>query len=64
MTQDVDDWLDSLGESGTFETVRVFGELTMYMAARAFLGNDFGKELGSQYYDLLGFSAGPHRCLG
>ena len=53
MGREVNDWLDTLGDEGEFDLVRVFGELTMYVAARAFLGKEFRNELGSQYYDLF-----------
>ena len=53
MDLEVNDWLAGLGDSGTFDMVRAFGELTMYVAARAFLGDDFRQELGGQYYDLF-----------
>ena len=53
MESEVDAWLDTLGEAGSFDMVRAFGELTMYIAARAFLGDAFRENLGARYYDLF-----------
>ncbi len=53
MAREVNDWLDTLGDEGEFDLVRAFGELTMYVAARAFMGEKFREELGSRYYDLF-----------
>jgi sterol 14alpha-demethylase len=52
MVRETENWLDSLGEQGRFDLVSIFEKLTMYIAAAAFLGEDFRRQLGDEFADL------------
>lgn len=49
MRCETQDWLDSLGDSGQFGLPTEFEKLTMYIAARAFMGEDFRRQLGDEF---------------
>jgi sterol 14alpha-demethylase len=52
MVSEAEKWLDSLGDRGRFDLVSSFEKLTMYVAASAFLGEDFRRQLGDEFADL------------
>jgi sterol 14-demethylase len=52
MRQEVEQWLDSLGEEGQFDVSPVFEQLTMHIAASAFLGQDFRRKMGPEFAQL------------
>ncbi|MFU8772709.1 MAG: cytochrome P450 [Anaerolineales bacterium] len=49
MVKETESWLDSLGDQGRFDLVSTFEKLTMYIAAAAFLGEDFRRRLGDEF---------------
>ncbi|GIG64019.1 cytochrome P450 [Phytomonospora endophytica] len=59
MTAETEAWIDGLGESGEFEIVDEFGPLIMRIAAKSFLGEDFGERLDTDFFaEFRRFSAG------
>jgi sterol 14alpha-demethylase len=52
MAKETNAWLDTLGDEGRFDLVSSFETLTMYIAAAAFLGEDFRRRLGSEFAQL------------
>src|SRR5215813_15478965 len=53
MAQEANDFLDGLGDEGTLDVVETLGPLVMNVAARAFLGDEFRKRFGGQFYQLF-----------
>jgi sterol 14-demethylase len=51
-------WLDALGHEGAFDLIESFGRLTMFIAARAFLGENFRKQMGDEFWGLFRDLAG------
>ena len=49
MVREVEAWADTLGDEGELEVVEAFRELTMYVAARALLGDGFRERLGPRF---------------
>jgi sterol 14-demethylase len=52
MQREVEQWMDSLGEAGQFDVSPIFEQLTMYIAASAFLGQEFRRKMGAEFADL------------
>ena len=52
MRKEVLAWLDSLGEQGEFDLAPSMEALTMYVAASAFLGEDFRRKMGAEFAAL------------
>ena len=56
--------MEQLGESGTLDLLPTLGPLVMHIAAHAFLGEDFRRRLGSQFFsDFRLFSGGMEPVL-
>jgi sterol 14-demethylase len=58
MAQETCNWLDTLGEQGEFKLVDAFEQLTMYVAASAFMGTDFRRRMGQEFWSLYRDLAG------
>lgn len=52
MVEEITNWLDSLGEAGTFEVVSAFTRITQYVGAHALMGRTFRDQLGDEFWDL------------
>jgi len=62
MDEEIQAWLDSLGDSGEFELVATMRRVTQYVAAHALMGYKFRHELGDEFwplYDAIGESLDP-----
>ncbi len=62
MQREVQKWLDSLGEEGSFDIVEAMGRLTQNVAGSALMGDRFQAEVGREFWDLyvdLGKSLDP-----
>jgi sterol 14-demethylase len=53
MAQEVQAWLETLGESGTFEVVESCQRLAQQIAAHAFLGSEFRQHLDEPFWHLF-----------
>lgn len=49
MQRETEAWLETLGESGRFDLAPTMERLTMYIAAAAFMGDDFRQRLGAEF---------------
>lgn len=59
MAGETEVWLDGLGRSGEFDIVNELGPLIMRIAAKSFLGEDFGDKLDADFFtEFRDFSAG------
>ncbi|MCG8348372.1 MAG: cytochrome P450 [Chloroflexales bacterium] len=58
MIRETEDWFEELGESGEFDPEQTFGRLTMFVAARAFMGNKFRQRMGTEFWRLYRDLAG------
>ena len=59
MIEETNDFMESLGDAGSFDLLENFGPLVMRIAARSFLGNDFKEKLGNEIFeDFRHFSEG------
>jgi sterol 14alpha-demethylase len=52
MVNETEAWMGTLGNEGQFDLPTCMEELTMYIAAGAFLGEDFRRRLGSEFAQL------------
>lgn len=52
MGREVQKWLDSLGDEGTFELVAAMGRMTQDVAGNALMGERFQREVGREFWDL------------
>ncbi len=52
MNREVQKWLDSLGDEGTFEVVETMGRLAQDVAGNALMGERFQREAGREFWDL------------
>jgi sterol 14-demethylase len=53
MLREVDDFMEkTLGDEGEVEIVDAFGPLVMHVGARAFFGDDFRENLGTEYFHI------------
>ncbi len=52
MAKETRAWMDTLGDSGTFELIGAFERLTMYIAASALLGEAFRHRMGDLFWRL------------
>lgn len=52
MGREVQKWLDSLGDEGTFEVVDAMGRLAQEVAGNALMGERFQQEAGREFWDL------------
>ncbi len=62
MQQEVQAWLDSLGEAGEFELTAAINELVQNVAAHAFMGRAFRDQVGREFwkqYLVLGQALDP-----
>src|SRR5262249_788484 len=50
--------MKTLGDHGQFDAVTTLGPLVMNIASRAFLGEDFRRKLGGEFFDLFNTWAG------
>lgn len=56
--------IDRLGDEGTFDLIPTLGPVVMDIAAHSFMGRDFHKKLGHEFFDLFrDFSAGMEFVL-
>jgi len=53
MVVEVQQWIDGLGEKGTFDLTPAMEKLTMYIAARAFLGPKYRADIGDEFAHLF-----------
>ncbi|MCZ6635227.1 MAG: cytochrome P450 [bacterium] len=53
MSQEVQTWLDTLGESGRFELVETFERVTKHIAGHAFMGHAFRHRMGDEFWQLF-----------
>ena len=58
MAAEADEWLQTLGDEGTFDLCEVSTQITMAMVARAILGEPFRRRLGPELARLFGDLAG------
>lgn len=52
MVQEINAWLDSLGDEGTFEIVASFQRITQLVGAHALMGKEFRDQLGDEFWEL------------
>jgi sterol 14alpha-demethylase len=52
MQEEVQRWLDDLGEAGEFDVSQEMNELVQHVAAHALMGRDFHQQLGPEFWAL------------
>jgi sterol 14-demethylase len=58
MVRETEAWIEGLGESGEFDPEQAFSRLTMFVAARAFMGEEFRQQMGTEFWRLYRDLAG------
>jgi sterol 14-demethylase len=58
MVREVTDWLDTLGDEGQFELVQCFGNIATFNVIRAFLGDEYRAQAGTEFWRLFRDVAG------
>jgi sterol 14-demethylase len=53
MVEETNRWLDTLGPRGSFDMERAFGNLILGIATRIFIGDDFQRSVGPDYWELF-----------
>lgn len=52
MQEQIQKWLDGLGNEGELELTAAFGHLTQQVAGYAFMGDDFQEQVGDEFWEL------------
>ena len=64
MVAETEDWLATLGETGSFPLVDAMGSQAIFMTIRAIVGDDFRRRAGAEFWDLFqGLSGGVEYVL-
>ncbi len=53
MVAETEDWLATLGDTGSFRLVDAMGSLAIFMTIRAIVGEDFRRRAGAEFWDLF-----------